>query len=152
MFENKKSIKIIIIILAIIFAIMTCLIFSDYVQKKKINENISNNVVKDWRIFKYEDYNELYVNDSSKEDGSNIYLLDSNNNLIYIIKDYNNSTSIYATFYDISATAKVIISKDKIKYNKDLSKDIKFLKTEATTTTTTTKTTTTTTVVRARIN
>ena len=81
---------------------------------------------KNWKIHKYSDHYELYINDNEKDNGSNIYLLDKNNNLIYTFSDYRKNWYAYISYYDISATSKVIISKDKIKYNKDKSKSLKF--------------------------
>ena len=124
---QEKNIKIIIIVLLIILLSMIYLIFDSYTRDKNIIKNTESNEIKKWNINKYAEYYELYIDDNNKEDGSNVYLLDKNNNLIYTFKNYNKENHLYVALGDISSTSKVIISKDKIKYNKDISKDIKYI-------------------------
>ena len=137
---KKNNINAIIIILLAIFCIMLYLIFSNYINNKRDDTDETYNYSKDWKVYKYDNYYELYVKDQGKENGSNIYLLDKDNNLICLLTGYNSNTNIYVSYYDISSTQKVIISKEKIKYNKDISKKVKYIGPTTITHTTTTRT------------
>ncbi len=136
----KNGIKTIIAILTVILFVMVYLIYGDYKKEKKVNIATISDETKDWKINKYDGYYELYINDNNKKDNSKIYLLDKNNNLIYTFSDYKKDNHSYIALRDISSTAKVIVTSNKISYNKDISSSIKSIGETTTHQTTTTGT------------
>lgn len=125
---KKSNIKIIIVILLLIFFAMLYLIILDYKKDIKNNNDIkSYNYSKNWKITAKDNCYEMYINDNNAETGSYVYLLDKDDNLIYKIENYRINVNLYVMYYDISSTSKVIITKDKIRYNKDKSKKLKYI-------------------------
>lgn len=125
---KKSNIKIMIIVLLIIFCVMLYLILSSYNNDNKKNNDIkSYEYSKNWKITAKDNCYEMYINDNNAETGSYVYLLDKDDNLIYKIENYRININLYVTYYDISSTSKVIITKDKIRYNKDKSKKLKYI-------------------------